>query len=482
MRIFSFRNLLSSTLLLVMFSGQVFAARNLPNHNQGTLRSDKGTLLRGIQLSPDQGRTNADHAASLQWNLTNTYGLNTLHVYLEKNDIAVGAKVGQMDELVNWGAANGYYIIIVPAHSPNGFYNENHLTQFWNFYAPRYANRAHVIYEIANEPLWHPCSESYAKGNSEVINMQKRLYTLIRSKAPSNEILMLTYSFPKLPQAVREDIAALSAGPNAVNWSRASIAFHGYDWGAGCMGTTDYQAAIKGMKDAANGIPLVMTEFNGDEGSDGAQNIGKEWWRWVKASENLGISYTHFRWLFNDNSRNMNEFKAKINANGIAWTPDFGTWPRPSSTGPGSSLVAFFKTFNNVNYLSAALNGGGTVDTQRSAVGEWERLTIEDINGGTLNSGDQIRLKTQLGWYLVAEGGGGPGSILRADRRVAAAWETFTIEKAGGGRISSGSVVSLRLNGYYASAINGGGIATDGAVFVDRTWLSIWESFTINFL
>ncbi len=119
-----------------------------------------------------------------------------------------------------------------------------------------------------------------------------------------------------------------------------------------------------------------------------------------------------------------------------------------SGQASGSPLIASFKTFNNVNYLSPVLNGGGTVDTQPSAVGEWERLTIEDMSGGTLNSGDQIRLKTQLGWYLVAEGGGGPGSILRADRRLAAAWETFTIEKAGGGRISSGSVVSLRLNGY----------------------------------
>ncbi len=480
MRISVIRHLASLALCLAAATAPAYAAdRGQPIHSQGTLRSDKGTLLRGLELSPDQGRTNADHAASIKWDMTNTYGLNALHVYIENNRYAIGANAAQMDELVSWASTYGYYIIMVPAHSPNGSYDEPYLTRFWNFYAPRYANRSHVIYEIANEPNWQPCSQSYANNGTDVLNSQKRLYTLIRSKAPANEILMLTYSFPKRGSAVQADIAALSNPPNAVNWSHASIAFHGYDWGAGCMGTTDYQAAIQGMKDAANGIPLVMTEFKAEEGSDGAENNGKEWWRWVKAVENTGISYTHFRWLYTDNSRNLSDFKAKMTANGISWKPDFGNWPQASATG---TKVASFKTSNKVNYLSAANNGGGTVDTQRSAVGEWEKLTIDDLNGGSLNSGDQIRLRTSNGWYVVAEGGGGPGSIVRANRPVGASWETFTIQKAGGGQITNGSVVTLKsVSGSYVSAIKGGGIATDGAVVADRKLPSTWESFTINF-
>ena len=82
----------------------------------------------------------------------------------------------------------------------------------------------------------------------------------------------------------------------------------------------------------------------------------------------------------------------------------------------------------------------------------------------------------------MAENGGGPGSVVRANRRVGQSWETFTISKAGGGRITSGSVVTLKsMNGYYVCARNAGGLVEDGAVVADRTQASVWESFTINF-
>jgi len=150
-----------------------------------------------------------------------------------------------------------------------------------------------------------------------------------------------------------------------------------------------------------------------------------------------------------------------------------------------SELLVAFRSSDNTHYLTAEADGGGSVSTNRTSIGAWERFIISDLNGGSLVSGDQVQVRhvnaAGSSWWLTADvNGGGPGSILRANRTFPQSWETFVISKAGGGSVGGGSQVNLRAaNPYFVSAQQGGGLSGDGSVLVDRTVAGAWETFTL---
>lgn len=151
-----------------------------------------------------------------------------------------------------------------------------------------------------------------------------------------------------------------------------------------------------------------------------------------------------------------------------------------------SELMVAFRTSSGTHYLTAEGDGGGTVSTNRTAIGGWERFIISDLNGGSLISGDQVQIRhvnaAGSSWWLSADvNGGGPGSVLRANRTIPQGWETFVISRVGGGAVTGGSQITLKAatNPYFVSAQQGGGLSGDGAVKVDRTTASTWETFTL---
>ena len=145
-----------------------------------------------------------------------------------------------------------------------------------------------------------------------------------------------------------------------------------------------------------------------------------------------------------------------------------------------------FKTANDVNFMVAEVGGGDTIYANRTAQGSWETFTLIDINGGDLVSGDTIRLQTHNGYFVVAEVGGGPypepspSARVNANRLLPSAWEQFTIEKMGGSPgpaiIDNDQVAIKSVNGYYFTAIDGGG----SEVYANRSQPLSWETFTIK--
>lgn len=135
-----------------------------------------------------------------------------------------------------------------------------------------------------------------------------------------------------------------------------------------------------------------------------------------------------------------------------------------------------FKTTVVSRFVGATNNGGGTVVATATAAQAWETFSLDDLNGGTLNSGDRVTIRTGGGRYFRAVNGG--GAALDATASAAQGWETFTIVKSSGsGEIKNGDVVALRSStGRYVRAVNGGGAAVDA----QGAAISTWEQLTIG--
>jgi hypothetical protein len=108
-------------------------------------------------------------------------------------------------------------------------------------------------------------------------------------------------------------------------------------------------------------------------------------------------------------------------------------------------------------YVVAEGGGGGRVlaNTKKTITGTM--FTLVDINGGQLVSGEKVYLKTSNGKnYVVAEGGG--GGIVKANRTVPREWETFIIRSATGqSTIKLGDTVSLQAyKRQFLSAVSVG--------------------------
>jgi chitinase len=136
-----------------------------------------------------------------------------------------------------------------------------------------------------------------------------------------------------------------------------------------------------------------------------------------------------------------------------------------------------FKTVLGSRYVGAQNNGGGAVIATATTAQAWEKFSIDDINGGALESGDSIFISAGTGQYFQAANGG--GSTLNAASSNRLGWETFRIVKqSGSGAIANGDIVGLQTvtTGHWVSAENGGG----GTVFAYGAALGPWEQLTIS--
>ncbi|WNG36656.1 chitinase [Archangium violaceum] len=151
------------------------------------------------------------------------------------------------------------------------------------------------------------------------------------------------------------------------------------------------------------------------------------------------------------------------------------------TTGASSGALAIsgvsFKTVLGNRYVGAQNNGGGAVLATATSAQAWEKFTLDDINGGSLESGDSVFIIAGTGQYFQAANGG--GSSLNAASSNRLGWETFRIVKQNGsGVIANGDVVGLQTvtTGHWVSAENGGG----GTVFAYGAALGPWEQLTIS--
>lgn len=287
------------------------AARGRPVINAAgtSFVTDTGTLIRGAIISTETG--NVPTLAAVQ--SIKNYGLNAIHCYAERSDYgySAGAKYAALDQVVQMTRDNGLYLIITIG---GGGVNASFIDAFWTFYAPRYANETHVLYEIQNEPVVR------APVAASVITMELDAYDTIRAAAPDTPVLLMSYTIFQNSAGVLTDMAALGT---AIDWDNAAIAFHGY----GENGATGTRNCLVNV--LAAGFPCFQTEFylwpfgTGDfalvDDPSLYQNVEQ-----TGDLERLGVSWLTFLPLGKINDE---RYKTPLNNGAVSWTPDFGTWP-----------------------------------------------------------------------------------------------------------------------------------------------------------
>lgn len=156
-----------------------------------------------------------------------------------------------------------------------------------------------------------------------------------------------------------------------------------------------------------------------------------------------------------------------------------GDVPGARNTSTGAVEYQVTLRTHGGQYVQANNGGGHWVSAMGTTQGDWEKLTLVDVNGGSLESGDPVHLKSTLipRYFTALNGGGGE---IWATAQSAGAYETFTILRAGGsGSIGDGAAIALRAaNGQYLQAFNGGGQqfwAEGGSIFS-------WTTLTLQFI
>src|SRR5689334_1302069 len=96
-----------------------------------------------------------------------------------------------------------------------------------------------------------------------------------------------------------------------------------------------------------------------------------------------------------------------------------------------ADVQATFKTKLANRFVTAENAGGGAVTANRAAAQAWETFQLIDKNGGALESGDLVFLKTDNGFYLQAPPQAAD-SVINAGSRNQLDWETFRIVKVSG--------------------------------------------------
>src|SRR5688572_12559063 len=127
------------------------------------------------------------------------------------------------------------------------------------------------------------------------------------------------------------------------------------------------------------------------------------------------------------------------------------------------------------NFFSVENNANAAVLANRTAVADWERFRLFDVNAGALETGDVVRIETTTGWGFARRGDGSLAAVANPGQNFTE--EQFVIEAVSNGPIGNGSQIALRTLAplLYMSAEGGGG----GAVNVTRTSIGGWETFTL---
>jgi MYXO-CTERM domain-containing protein len=351
--------------LWLAFPSEALATRGRVKVANNTIVTDTGSLIRGARVSLDiwdetPSQTDTD-------TMKNSRGLNAFHIYAEYpgSNKAAGYNSAKVDKVVDMADKSDLYVVLtIGSGGENGKFHQDFVTAFWDFYAPRYKDRTHVVYEICNEPqAWS------APYNSTTLAMEKNGFTQIRGLAPDTHIMLMSYSQPNNATQAANECAGLN-----ISWDNASVAFHTYGIdGKEDSALTSFYNALKGK-----GIAYACTEPNLT-----LKAIT------MKLMERDKVSETQFINV-KDIATNASAFTSWVTSNNICWTPDFGTWPSCAGTTPNGTGGSSSNGGRSGNGGSSAISpniGGRSSNGGSSAISPNTGGRSSNGVGGAMSNG-----------------------------------------------------------------------------------------------
>lgn len=472
------RHLLLALLLLALpaaMARPASATRGRPTITEGagpglsstyyTFVSDTGTLLRGARWSSDlpSGSTICPKPTRAAVDNLKTLGFNALHVYGETwgSSYAAGACASALDDLVDWADQDGLYLILTigNGNQPGGF-NATFASQFWTIYAPRYAGRTHVLYEIQNEPYFNFGNGTAEPSPATVLDFERDMYNLIRSYAPSTPVLFFSYGVFQDPASIKQDVANLKTRIPGLTWSNEAIAFHGYATFANTQSTL---LAILGtdVPNGWHGAPCMQTEFYDSSNSSAKQDVNQ-----TILYEDDFTSWLTF--LDVNSVATSAIYKTLLDNAGVVWAADFGTWPATSAP-PLGRTVSFQAAQLNSNWVTAA-NSTTPLTASATTVGTAEKYVVVATADGRW-----VGLKALSNNEDVCADNAG-ASPLVANRTSVGFWEEFEWMKRPDGTV----VLRARANNKIVSADLNRTYPNPPQLIGNRTVAGAWERFTVT--
>lgn len=395
---------LSSLFLLTESGFAAMRGRPVLNAARTTFVADNGQLLRGPYTSSEWGDPAPTNEIANMKNL----GFNAVHLYGECYDInypkagstAPGYSAARIDRMVKDTRDQGMYLVITIGNGANnGNYNLQYVTDFWKFYAPRYANETHVIFEIQNEPVaWVPPYSATNATPTGALDMEIAVYKTIRQYAPNTPVLLFSYSVlggTGGANAALQDIRLFNQsvfGTQNAIWTNLAVGFHGY------AGARDTEIAVANILNA--GYPMFMTEFIGEVWGD---NRGGHDIELTAALERLNVSWNSFLfvppWGVSDNVTRVDAYRDRIINSGLSWTPDYGSFPVKRSVFGNNGLRR-----STPDYVNNRLNGSLRIQAEDFDNGG---KNVAYFNANTSNSGGQYRTNETVSIETSSDAGGG---------------------------------------------------------------------------
>jgi len=158
---------------------------------------------------------------------------------------------------VRLASENDLYVLI--DYHDIGTCDLNYQKTFWKIVAPRYAHRANVFFELANEPAsWRP--EAYTH---QLLRDQEEVYQLVRGLAPETHLVPLSFANTigrrsVLGSPTMIDVVERLRG---IDWANASVGFHPYD-----------TPSSKIVTDLREKVPVISTELDLPAHAGGVSN------------------------------------------------------------------------------------------------------------------------------------------------------------------------------------------------------------------
>ncbi|MDR1056807.1 MAG: carbohydrate-binding protein [Prevotellaceae bacterium] len=361
-----------------------------------TVYTASSTPLRGSFIGidydfPHDRMITSNNIAALKQN-----GLNALHVYVENNYTGrpAGYQVERCDFIVDETEKQGLYTIITIGviNYPGDFENDvKFVMDFWEFYAKRYKDREHVIFEICNEM-------PYLEGITPKV--QADAFRLIRKHSP--DAMVLFYSLPgtnEIEYILNTAVPELEREIGSdLDWTNEAVAFHGYEGTETSIGADHFHRVIRDFK--AAGYPLINTEVPNRYGHTVYTDVAL-----LKICEEEGISWVCFTEYIRVPQRAI--WRGRLEAAQIAWKPDFGDWPVIDAVFP-------FVEHNADKYVGKAsakpVTDGGTVAYSFS---DKDYITYTNLNFGERNPLlFSTEVKSENGGIIAIRKGNENGQII----------------------------------------------------------------------